>query len=76
MRHTVLLDTKYHDEIELLQNDTILVKMYNAIPSHVDINSIPFNVINTKYKEFGGKHDALRIGSLKDALLIIRNELT
>lgn len=69
MKNVVLLGQDQQNEIEMLQKDTILIGMYNAIPAHVELEDIPFSIINVKYKEFGGKHNALRIGSIKDALL-------
>lgn len=72
MKHSVLMSQESQNEIALLQNDAVLIEMYQSVPSHIDINEIPFGVVNSQYEKFGGTHQPNRIGSLKDALLKMR----
>lgn len=68
----VLMDTKYHEENVILVKDPVLVEMYQSIPVSVNIDDIPFKLIDAEYSRRGGKHEPLTIGSFKRALLTLR----
>lgn len=75
MKTQVLVDQIYHDEIENLLKDEILIKMFNEIPAGFDLNQITFGTINKEYYRRGGKHQALTIGSFKTAMQrMVKNE--
>lgn len=72
---TVLVDKKYHDETELLSNDLVLINMTSVLSAKVNIDQIPYSVIDLNYKRFGGKHNVLTIGSYHRAMKRIREKL-
>jgi len=79
MKPSVIMDTKYHEEIETLYTDLVLLRMYHEMVDYYnkashgfqieDLERIPHSRINDEYKKQGGKHQPLTIGSLKRALI-------
>lgn len=69
----VLMSKERQDEIEELTSDPILNLMLAHIPKDVGLDDIPFKTVNDTYKRLGGKHKPLTLGSLKRALIEIRN---
>ncbi len=67
---SVLIGQKQQDEIQELQSDKTLKKMFQDIlvSGQLDIERIHYRTVTEEYKNRGGQHQPLRIGSLKDAL--------
>lgn len=70
----ILMGQAQQDELHILLGDKVLQTMLSFVPLDVDLETISFKQVNETYKRLGGKHNPLTIGSLKRALIQMRQE--